>query len=279
MQEVVQNRRGRTPEIASVVPRERLTADSKAAPQEATPSPAENGEHIGSKDNKASSALVHEGAAHPQQVDGHMFYDAQEGKEPFGGLSASCRRPHSVMSCHDMARHHQHQQAACPSMFHSCKDSDPLKQPAREAVCSYATSLVAMDMEALFLLGHPANSHLCAEWDWSEEELAWEGSPETEEAVRADHAAAMEWYSQAKQRGEDVSTISLENPPSVPGAHAAPQVVLYAVHDVMTPIAYLHACISLGFKGLGLTAITASKHYSRYSPVGNVRLPRLSVLC
>ena len=61
--------------------------------------------------------------------------------------------------------------------------------------------------------------------------------------MRADHAAAIEWYRQAKQRGEDVSTISLESPPSVPGAHAAPQVVLYAVHEVMLPIVHLHACI------------------------------------
>jgi hypothetical protein len=84
----------------------------------------------------------------------------------------------------------------------------------------------------------------CADWDCSEEELAWEGSPETEEAVRADHAAAMEWYRQAKQRGENVSTISLENPPSVPGAHVAPQVVLHAVHDAVPPIVYLHVCIT-----------------------------------
>lgn len=100
MQEAVQDQRGRTPEIASVVPRERLTANSAAAPQEAAPSPAENGEHIGSKDNEASSALVHEGAANPQQVDGHIFYDAQEGKEQLGVLLASCRRPCSVMTCH-----------------------------------------------------------------------------------------------------------------------------------------------------------------------------------
>jgi hypothetical protein len=43
---------------------------------------------------------MHEGAAHPQQVDGHMFYDAQEGEESLGVLSASCRRPRSVMTCH-----------------------------------------------------------------------------------------------------------------------------------------------------------------------------------
>lgn len=61
--------------------------------------------------------------------------------------------------------------------------------------------------------------------------------------MRADHAAAIKWYRQAKQRGEDVSTISLGNPPSVPGVHAVPQIVLYAAHDVMLPIAYLQACI------------------------------------
>ena len=242
LQEAVQDRRGRTPEIASVVPRERLTAGSAGAPQETTPSPAENGEHRGSGDNEASSALVHEGAAHPQQVDGHMFYDAQEGEESLGVLSASCRRPRSVMTCHAMPCHHQHQQAACLSNFYGSKDSCPLKQLTREAVRSHATSLTAMGMEALF--SHSKQTGICcAEWDWSEEELAWQGSPETEEAVRADHAAAMEWYRQAKQRGEDVSTISLESPPSVPGVHAAPQVVLHAVHDVMPPIVYLHARI------------------------------------
>ena len=59
----------------------------------------------------------------------------------------------------------------------------------------------------------------CAEWDWSEEAAAWEGSPETETAVRADHAAAVEWYRQAKERGEDVSGISLQESPSLSSAH------------------------------------------------------------
>ena len=260
VQEAVQDRRGRAPEIASVVPRERLTADSAAPPQEAAPSPAENGEHIGSKDNEAASALVHEGAAHPQQVDGHMFYDAQEGKEPLGVLSASCRRPRLVMTCYAMPS----SAPECLSISHSSKDSCPLKQPTREAVGSHATSLTAMGTEALFLRSDSQQTGICcAEWDWSEEELAWEGSPETEDAVRADHAAAMEWYRQAKQRGEDVSTISLENPPSASGAHAAPQVVLHAVHDVTPPIVYLHACI----------ADSSIQAISKAFAIGNAQFP------
>ena len=59
----------------------------------------------------------------------------------------------------------------------------------------------------------------CAEWDWSEEAAAWEGSPGTETAVRADHAAAVEWYRQAKERGQDVSEISLQESPSLSSAH------------------------------------------------------------
>lgn len=59
-----------------------------------------------------------------------------------------------------------------------------------------------------------ANATCCAEWDWREETASWEGCPATEDAVRADHAAAMDWYQQAKQRGEDVPPVSLGVPPS-----------------------------------------------------------------
>ena len=58
----------------------------------------------------------------------------------------------------------------------------------------------------------------CAEWDWSEEVAAWEDSPGTETAVRADHAAAVEWYQQARERGEDVSGICLQESSSLSSA-------------------------------------------------------------
>ena len=51
-----------------------------------------------------------------------------------------------------------------------------------------------------------------ADWDWSEDKASWAGCPDTEEAVRADHAAAMDWYRQAKMRGEDIHAVSLEAP-------------------------------------------------------------------
>ncbi len=57
-----------------------------------------------------------------------------------------------------------------------------------------------------------------AEWDWSEEEAAWQDSPAMGDAVRADHAAAMEWFRQAKERGENVSGITLQDTPSPPSS-------------------------------------------------------------
>ena len=53
-----------------------------------------------------------------------------------------------------------------------------------------------------------------ADWDWSEDEASWAGCPDTEEAVRADHVAAMDWYRRAKMRGEEIHAVSLETPSS-----------------------------------------------------------------
>ena len=61
----------------------------------------------------------------------------------------------------------------------------------------------------------------CADWDWSEDEASWAGCPETEEAVRADHAAAMDWYRQARLRGEDIHPVSLEAPSFPSSKHLA----------------------------------------------------------
>ena len=51
------------------------------------------------------------------------------------------------------------------------------------------------------------------EWDWREEEAAWQDYPAMEDELEADHAAAMEWFRQARERGENVSGITLQHTP------------------------------------------------------------------
>ena len=65
-----------------------------------------------------------------------------------------------------------------------------------------------------------------ADWDWSEDEASWAGCPDTEEAVRADHAAAMDWYRQARLRGEDIHPVSLEAPSSPSSEYLAHNLVI-----------------------------------------------------
>ena len=46
--------------------------------------------------------------------------------------------------------------------------------------------------------------------------------------MRADHAAAMDWLRQAKERGKDVSTITLEEPPPLASTLSDPLAARHA---------------------------------------------------